>query len=310
MKKSNYWDLTYRPYTQLKLKILKEYLDFWARVFFSQASKHKNWKEYQTIYYVDCFAGRGKYHKDKKENIVNGSPLMALECALKFQRQQKYYGIKMNCIFIEKTKKSSKDLEDFCKGYKEKVDYKIYKEKDFNDIISEIVSAINYHPAFFFIDPYGIKELKKESLEKIVNRKGATDILLNYIKGGVERITGLIKKKVPDILNQEISSRDIKTIKCLTDFYGLDIFNKLNVTEKEKLKEWADSIFQNSELKEKVVFPMPYLHKSDNIYYLLFASRKPVARKIILDIFKKSKSKTYQGQQILNGFTNEEEFKL
>jgi len=41
---------------------------------------------------------------------------------------------------------------------------------------------------------------------------------------------------------------------------------------------------------------MPYLHKSDNIYYLLFASRKPVAKKVILSIFKKAKEKTYQGQ--------------
>jgi len=296
MIKNDFWDLSRRPYTQLKLKILKEYLDFWARVFFSQASKNKNFRKWQDIYYIDCFAGRGKYHCNGQKNIIDGSPLIALKCAVKFQKDPKYKGVKMHCILIEKYRKTSQNLEKFCGPYKRKINFKIYKEKDFNNVIQNIIDKINYHPTFFFIDPDGIKELKKASLEKIVNRKGATDILLNYIKGGVERIAGLTKKKIPGILNQKVSTRDIKTIKCLTDFYGLSIFKKLNATEKQRLKGWTSSLLQSSDLKEIAVFDMPYLHKSDNIYYLLFASRKPVAKKVILSIFKKAKKTTYQGQ--------------
>ena len=296
MAKNDFWDLSRRPYTRLKLKILKEYLWVWAKIFFNTASKNKDWTGYQDIYYIDCFAGRGKYHYDGQKDIINGSPLIALECASKFQQDTKYEGVKMHCIFVERYKKCSQDLEKFCEPYKGKVDFGIYKEKDFNDVIPDIINRINYHPAFFFIDPDGIKELKKESLEKIISRKSATDILLNYIKGGVERITGLTKKKIPEILNQEVSEKDIKAIKCLTDFYGLSIFDKLNATEKERLQEWTNSLLQSSSLKEKAVFDMPYLHKSDNIYYLLFASRKPVAKKVILSIFKKAKETTYQGQ--------------
>lgn len=302
----DYWDLTNRPYTKLKLRILKEYLCFWAQIFFSQASKNKTWKNWQNIYYIDCFAGRGKYHNNKQQNIINGSPLIALECALGFQKNQKYKGIKMHCIFIESVKKHSDDLEKFCESYKKKIDFKIYKQKDFNDVLPEIINKINYHPAFFFIDPDGIKELKKKSLEKIINRKGATDILLNYIKGGVERITGLTKKEIPNILKQDISDKNIKTIKRLTDFYGLSIFKNLNKTEIERLKEWTNSLLISSNLKKVAVFDMPYLHKSDNIYYLLFASRKAVAQKVILSIFKKAKKVTYRGQKTLDIFDNKE----
>lgn len=309
MAKNNFWDLTYRPYTQLKLRILKEYLCAWAKIFFSIASKHKNWNKYQNIYYIDCFAGRGKYNCNNQKDTINGSPLIALECALTLQQDQKYNGVKMHCIFIERFKKCSQDLEKFCEPYKGKVDFYIYKEKDFNSVIQEIISKINYHPTFFFIDPDGIKELKKESLEKIINRNGATDILLNYIKGGVERITGLAKKKLPQISNNKITEKDIKTIKCLTDFYGLNIFNKLNSTEKERLKDWTDSLLKSTNLKEVAVFDMPYLHKSDNIYYLLFASRKKVGKKVILSIFKKAKETTYQGQSKL-WISNDEEFEL
>lgn len=296
MTKNDFWDLSHRPYTQLKLKILKEYLWIWAKIFFSTASKNKNWTAYQDIYYIDCFAGRGKYHCNGQKDIIDGSPLIALECALKFQQNQKYEGVKMHCIFVEKIKKNSQNLERFCKAYTGKVDFEVYEEKDFNDVINDIITKVNYHPTFFLIDPDGIKELKRGSLEKIVGRKGATDILLNYIKGGVERITGLTKKKISEILNKKVSEKDIKTIRCLTEFYGLDIFKELNSTEKERLKEWANSIFKNSKLEQRAVFNMPYLHKSDNIYYLLFASRNLVAKKLILTIFKKAKEITYQGQ--------------
>lgn len=304
MSKMDFWDLSHRPYTKLKLSIFQEYLEAWSKIFFSTASKHPDWEKYQDIYYVDCFAGRGKYHDNGLQDIIDGSPIRALKCALSFQN--KYKAIKMHCIFIERVKKVSDTLEKFCEEYKGKVDFEIYKEKDFNNVLKSIIDRINYHPAFFFIDPDGIKELKKDSLELIVNRNGGTDILLNYIKGGIERIAGLTKKQIPNILNQKISDKNIKTIKTLTDFYGLAIFDNLDKTEQERLKEWTESLLQSSKLKEVAVFDMPYLHKSDNIYYLLFASRKPVAKKIILGIFKKAKEITYQGQSRLGIFTKKE----
>jgi three-Cys-motif partner protein len=304
MPKNNFWDLTYRPYTQLKLRILNEYLHAWTTIFFSISSQ-KHWHNWQEVYYVDCFAGRGKYHKNRNENSVDGSPLLALKCASEFQRNSKYKGVKMKCIFVENDKNVAKNLREFCESYEDRGDYEIY-EDDFNNVIAKIINETNYHPAFFFVDPDGIKELKKESIETIVNRKGPTDILLNYIKGGVERIAGLAKKKLPEILNQTISSKDIKTIKNLTDFYGLNIFDKFDATERERLKEWTESIFRSSCLKDIAVFDMPYLHKSDIIYYLLFASKKPVAKKIILQIFRKAKKTSYRGQGRLNIFSKKE----
>ena len=311
MTKNDYWDLTYRPYSRLKLNILREYLWVWAKIFFSTATKHRDWNAYQEVYYVDCFAGRGRHHFNGQQDIIDGSPLIALKCALNFQG--KYKGVRMKCIFIELNKNSSYELEKFCEIYKGKVEFELYKQKDFNNVITGILNKINYHPTFFFIDPDGIKEIQKQSIEEIVNRKGATDILFNYIKGGVERITGITKSKIVDILNKKIplkkAQKYLKTIKRLTDFYGLTIFNKLNTSEKERLKEWTNLILKSSTLKEVAVFDMPYRHKSDPIYYLLFASRKPVAKKVILSIFKKAKTTTYEGQGRLNLF-DKREFEL
>jgi len=307
MKNKNFWDISKRPYTQLKLKILNSYLcDCWAKIFFSQAEQHKDWRSWQKIYYIDCFAGRGKYHCGGKENCFNGSPLIALECAKRFQSNQRYKDIKMEGIFIEEQKGVADDLEKFCEKYKGITEFEIYKQKDINIIIDEVLNKIGNHPAFFLIDPDGIKELKKETIEKIVNRNGPTDILLNYIKGGVERISGLVKKEMDNIINQNISDKNLKTISRLTDFYGLEVFKHLNKTEKERLGEWTNSILKSGNLKEVAVFNMPYLHKSDNIYYLLFASRKPVAKKIMTQIFKEAKKVDYRGQTRMDIFGDSE----
>lgn len=306
MVKNIFWDLTRRPYTQLKLKILHSYLcGCWAKIFFNKAFYHKNWKSWQEMYYVDCFAGRGKYDCDGKKNIINGSPLIALECAKKFQSIQKYDGIKMKCIFVENKKQVRSGLIKFCEDYKRIVDFDIYGE-DINIIIDKILSEIDRHPAFFFIDPDGIKELKKETVEKIVNRSVATDVLLNYIKGGVERLSGLAKKELPNIINQSASEKVIKTIGRLKDFYGTEVFKSFDKNERGRLEEWTDSILKSSELKEVAVFDMPYLHKSDIIYYLLFASRESVAKKVMTEIFKTAKKTDYKGQLRMDIFDNKE----
>lgn len=214
----DFWDLSKRPYTKLKLKILSEYVDSWATILFKTASEHKDWCGYHVLYYVDCYAGRGKYHDSEKSNSIDGSPLIALECAKRFNEKYKSKDVQMRCVFVEQNKKVADELATFCLPYKDIVNFKLFGGVDFNEKADEILAETNYHPAFFFVDPDGIKELKKDSVEKIVNRKCATDILLNYIKGGVERIVGLAKKGGADVVKSSGPGKYIKTPKSLRRF--------------------------------------------------------------------------------------------
>lgn len=298
MSKKDFWNITRRPYTQLKLQILDEYINVWAKIFFNKAAANPTWKSWQKIYYIDCFAGRGRYHKDENRDSVQGSPILALECALRLQSIDKFHGITMKCIFVESVKNTVQMLENFCEPYNGKVEFAIHSAKNFNNVLPDILKEVGAHPAFFFIDPDGIKELKRESVEKIVSRSGPTDVLLNYIKGGVERIVGVAKKDSVEYFDRRELEKRVKIIKCLTDFYGLGVFSKLDLSERERLQEWTDSILKSSSLKEVAVFDMPYFHKSDNIYYLLFASREPVAKKVMSEIFKKAKGSTYPGKNL------------
>ncbi|MCX6813391.1 MAG: three-Cys-motif partner protein TcmP [Candidatus Azambacteria bacterium] len=70
----DFWNITNKPQTKTKLKILEDYLHAWAKILAKQSWCHE-------MYFVDCFAGRGKYHNEGKEDSVLGSPLIALEVA-------------------------------------------------------------------------------------------------------------------------------------------------------------------------------------------------------------------------------------
>jgi len=299
--KKDYWDITNRPHTKLKLEIFNKYLNSWCSIFEGQY-----WA--RDIYIVDCFAGRGFYRNG--EDTIDGSPLIALKKAKVFQdkfrnRETKNKSrFKIKCIFIEKNKRHCKELEKILKSFDD-VDCKIVCG-DFNQEIGSIIKEIGTNPALFFIDPFGIKELKKEGIIPIIKKEGAKDILLNYINEGVVRIGGLVKKclvKRPE----DITVKEIKTVKILEDLLGEDGFlNCVDKKEKEILKYYIENIIKignddkaDKDKLEVIVFDMPYPHKSDTIYYLLFASRNKNALKIVRQVYAKSKEINFDGQRSL-----------
>src|SRR6266540_6658781 len=106
MGREDLWDITKREHTQLKLDILEEYLKAWAQIIGNK---------FPDSYYVDCFAGRGKYHKNGVKNCVFGSPLVAQKIGLEIQAQKNKKGksYKFKIIAIEANKNNFEDLNKF-----------------------------------------------------------------------------------------------------------------------------------------------------------------------------------------------------
>jgi three-Cys-motif partner protein len=321
MINKDYWDLTDNPHTELKLEMLSKYLFAWADILLAQYQKNQTWKDWATLYYIDCFCGRGKYHKNGSKDCINGSPLISLENALVKQTAYKEkYGldIKIKCVFIDSHKQSTEELAVFCKPYKGKVDYEIIYG-NFNDVIEKVVKETGSSPAFFFVDAGGIKELKKESVRKIISKKGARDIMLNYVVGGTRRVGGLAKSIFDGRYKGKDIEKEFKIINSLTDFAGMEVLkhlDKLDKLQKELLVKYVENVLEanNSILDEKnrletIAYDMAHPDKSDVIYYLLFSSRKQVAIKVMKRIFKDAKKVTYDGQ--FNMFpSNDSDFEL
>ncbi len=314
MINKDYWDLSDNPHTELKLEMLSKYLFAWADILLAQYKKNTAWKDWSTLYYIDCFCGRGKYHKNGIQNCINGSPLIALENALlkqNFYKDNHNLEIKIKCIFIDSHKGSTEELAHFCKAYDGLVEYEIIYA-DFNSVIEGVVKKTGKSPAFFFVDAGGIKELKKESVGKIISKSGARDIMLNYVVGGTRRVGGLAKSILDGRYKGKNIEKEFKIINSLTDFAGLEVLKHLDKLDKaqrdllikyvENVLEANNNIVQASERLETIAYDMKHPDKSDVIYYLLFSSRKQVALKVMKRIFTDAKKVEYNGQTTF-GFT-------
>jgi three-Cys-motif partner protein len=282
--RSNFWDITNKPQTKTKLKILGDYLSAWAKILANQS-----WcKE---MYYVDCFAGRGKYHCDGKKDSVLGSPLMALEIARSIKEQK---GKNLNCIFIEEDEQTFLELSKFIEPYRNQgLSVKILRG-DINEKIDDVLGIISGRaPIFFFIDPAGIN-ISREMLKKTLEIPNvAKEYLINYICKGVERCYAL-GKKCNEELPVHMHKMAIGNLRRIQDFFG-DDWKLLSDKEKNNLKVYLnifanhnDKVAEKHQLKAKVI-DICY-NKGRNKYYLIFLSRNTGAKGIIEDIFKKVKS--------------------
>lgn len=150
MTKDDIWDIKNRQQTRIKLDILKKYLKAWAIIIGSHFSE---------AYFIDCFAGRGKYHHGEKKDSVSGSPIIGIETCLEVKeiKLKKRLKFDLNIVAIEADKNNTRDLKRFVKEADPNSETKIeILESKFDEAILEILEKISGKPAFFFIDPYGI----------------------------------------------------------------------------------------------------------------------------------------------------------
>jgi three-Cys-motif partner protein len=300
MIRQDYWNI--RPHTQRKLDILDSYLHSWCDIIFAYYRKNPKWEAWKTPYYIDCFSGRGMYHKDSNRDFVKGSPIVAIEKLITKKKQLKEkYGIDIfpKARLIEFNESWSKELEKFVSPYMTEIDIKVFN-KDFNSVIQELVNETGFSPTFFFVDAGGIKELKKESVDFIVRKKGARDVLLNYVVDGPKRIGGLGRSLINGSYKGKKVDGAIKTIERLQDFTGMDIGKYLEQTKnenKEALFAYVQNVLHsNNKIKDTsdrlttVVYDMKDLNRQRLVYYLLFSSRKSVATEIMKSIFRESKA--------------------
>jgi len=150
--------------SKAKHYILEKYFPSWATIL---GSKYRN------LYYVDCFAGEGKYKGGKA-----GSPLIIYRKAHDIILN-KPYGIHLK--FVEKDKQRAERLRQYL--YNEKssphVTPNVYSEdsRQFTDGLLKAIPSSS--PVFFFIDPYG-HPVSIPVINHILQRPHA-EILLNLM---------------------------------------------------------------------------------------------------------------------------------
>jgi three-Cys-motif partner protein len=262
-------------WSEVKLAIIKEYATAYSRIL--NATRRESIRSLQWLY-IDAFAGPGFHLSKTTGELVDGSPLIALKTTPPFSEYH----------FIDSDPRRAEQLKVMAG---ERADVNVYSE-DCNDILLQEIfpraQYSDYRRALCLLDPYNIN-LRWEVIET-AGQMGSVEVFLNFMIMDINRNAA---RRDPDSFVQS-------KIEQLTRLWG-------DETWRDAAYDRSGNLFGNLEkvpnsrfeaawrerLKKKAGFkfvsePLPMKTKTNAvIYYLYFASQKPVAAGIVDEIFNK-----------------------
>ena len=264
-------------WSELKLEIVEKYGAAYTKAFAKQSRLKK--------YYIDAFSGAGAHVSRRTGEAIEGSPARALKVTPPFDH---FYFIDMNA---EKTK----HLATLCEG---RSDVTIITDDATSYLRQKLLPTVqykNFNRALCLLDPYGL-HLDWDVMQQAGQSK-AIDLFLNFPVMDMNR----------NAIWRSPENAPKEGIERMSRFWGdeswrraayiesdqADFFSKRELVKQDNaaIVKAFQKRLQTVAGFEFVPEPLP-MRNSNNavVYYLFFASQKPVAKKIIEDIFKKHRS--------------------
>jgi len=258
-----------------KLRYLAAYMDIFT------TSMHDKW----FTVYVDLFAGPGKSKIRDSNEIIKGSPLVALDLPYAFGKH----------IFLEAEAEALIALERRTAQYKERLE--IYtKGIDCNSSPTEVTKLIPSNSlTLAFIDPEGC-DIHFSTIKALAN-SGRVDLFMTFPMG-------MDLKRNVDVAANSLSSSRTK----YDHFFGSTDWRQTYLAALSS-RGWNFAIRRTMEFYKSQLTKLGYVQvdASDEIvikdtrnnvplYYLLFASKHARGK----DFWKKISSRTPSGQASFN----------
>jgi len=180
MAASDFFDAP-APWSRYKHDILGKYLHTW-----SSKLQYRN----KDLVFVDACAGRGTY-----DDGSPGSPVLA--AGLNDELLAKHHA-RLTVVACEKDPAAAKALALELEPWASRTPpLAIIHPRPFEEVLDAIVAVTRDRPTFFFIDPYGIKSLKRERLRPLLEDRGRepTEVLMRVDSRALERISGWWRRK-------------------------------------------------------------------------------------------------------------------
>ena len=286
----------YKIHTEVKHRILREYLETWINVLGKQK-----------VCYFDCFAGRGIY-----EDGSDGSPIIALKTISNLKKKRTHIQ-DVVCTFIEKDVSNHNNLCQI-------IDAEISRDSDaydsiiveppindeFINVASEITKKYNkLNPSFFFIDPFGFSGVPFQTIKDILSIP-KTEVFINFMIRDVNRF-----------LNSSNHQRSIEELFGIDDVMAIINSDYSNFdNEAALLKLYRKQLHKNAGVNFTYPFKVNADDKLQTTYYLIHATNNLLGCEIMKSIMYKAGTKgrfgylgPAEGQMALANFSNLSEFK-
>lgn len=248
-----------------KLDILREYLPIYQNA--CMRAKH--------CFYVDAFAGRGEWKVKGTNEVVQGSPKIALTHLEKFTRT----------YFVEMDEERVKELQSLKDSSAHPFKVKVL-QGDANEMLPQIFHEIHPKaPTFVFLDP-SADQLKWSAIEHLSKWKTELFILYPY------------NMTISRYLPQDIDKLRPWGIERLNNFFGcsdwLEVYQDHAGGRRRYLAEALLRLY-TGRLKQlgydycnvSKCFRTIDAEHGQRLYYMLWVGKHPVGKKIIDSVLKK-----------------------
>lgn len=293
-----------REWSKIKLRILTKYSDAYQKI---RGSANR------VIFYVDGFAGAGRYGED--ENGDEGSSLQMARFAQQIADSDKPY--RLVCINVEQHPRNYARLQESLKGF----DPDLVRTRfgDFAEHIPSILQETRGWPALFFLDPLGVKPVVLRTLRPVLARPD-TEYLIVFMSKRLRMLAGFedSRAKDPDAKLRLVTevlgeNRDDGNPQWLQQWRSL--------RNSEKWEEWAAMTYgrrlsaENPQLRYILTYPVRETFRSPPKYHLVFLTRSdkgiPIMNDLLCteddDLYERTGSSAPPGQLLLLGDAREEE---
>lgn len=258
-------------WSEVKLDILRDY----AKAYSINLTAQQHPRFYHV--YIDGFAGAGVHRSKTRGDEIPGSPLNALNTDPPFRE---YHFIDLDGDRVENIRR----LADGRPGVN------LYQGDCNRVLLEQVFPKVrfeDYRRGLCLLDPYGL-QLDWEVLRTAGQMK-SLDIFLNFPTMDMNR----------NVLWHDRDEVGAGNIARMDAFWGDGSWRKAAYVQQglfdfeEKATNWEVALAFRQRLEDDAGFkyvpePVPMRNKSGAVvYYLFFASRKPVAANIVTHIFNK-----------------------
>lgn len=268
-----------RQWSETKDKILGDYIDCYLKTID---------KRNRPIIIVDAFSGPGTFGDGS-----DGSPLII--CKL-IDRRASRTDVGIGCVFADSQAAHRSALASSIANYIQK-GMTTQPLSSFSEALAYALKVGRGSTLFFYLDPYGIKELEFETVRQIYERspKESTEVLINFSYPTVMRMSGSWSYgDSSEEISRRVKQTKVETLdRVMGGNYWLPIVTNPALDKVQREEAVVNAYTDRVRSFFKFAYPIPVkaLETSPGLpvdetakYHLIFGTRSPRAVRYMNDV--------------------------